>query len=262
MSGPKPEVLPSEEIMGRLRNAAEISKRGQKRLETLHRLQTACDDIASGQAVKYAEKAGEDTTPFRILPRRIHATVVGKYINLRRRLAREKGDKLWPGPHESTLRADKDLMLYLAARQAEVNGSSGRQKPRTPRSQALNEIILAIPDPQHRLQIILAIEEGREARRKLQLASAAVSKLWAIDIDAVIAGNANPRVSAGRNSDLTDADQLALHRLVSKLTNNTHLADFNMTCDGQRIKMRGGTGAALISRDELTLLRSLAQSKP
>lgn len=121
----------------------------------------------------------------------------------------------------------------------------------------MNETVSAIPDLHHRLLVMMAIEEGREARRKLQLASASIPKLWAIDLDAVVAGNATPQASVGSSDELTD--RLALRRLVSKLTNNVELAEFNLTYDGHRIKMRAGTGAALIARDELALLRTLAR---
>ena len=46
------------------------------------------------------------------------------------------------------------------------------------------------------------------------------------------------------------------------MTNNAELREFNLIYDHVRIKMRGGTGAALISKDELALLRSLARMSP
>jgi hypothetical protein len=55
---------------------------------------------------------------------------------------------------------------------------------------------------------------------------------------------------------------LTLHRLVSKLTSNVELTEFNLTYDGHRIKMRAGTGAALIARDELALLCTLVRLNP
>jgi hypothetical protein len=108
----------------------------------------------------------------------------------------------------------------------------------------------------------MAIEDGRAAQRKLQLASAAIPKLWAIDLDAVIAGGAAPQPSFGSASELTDEDRSALRKLLVKLTSNAELREFNLICDDIRVKMRGGTGAALISKDELSLLRSLAQMSP
>jgi hypothetical protein len=98
--------------------------------------------------------------------------------------------------------------------------------------------------------------------QKLRLASAVIPKLWAIDLDAVIAGGATPQTSFGNASELTDDDRLALRKLLVKLTSNAELREFNLIHDNVRVKMRGGTGAALISKDELTLLRSLAQMSP
>jgi hypothetical protein len=261
MSDNKPDVLTSDAIMARLERAATDSGRGQRRLETLQRLKIACDDIASGKAVGYAEKAGADTVPFKIRPRRIHSIIVGEYIRIRRQLARSSGgDKLWPGPNASTLRGDIDLKSYLEARQSEANGFQNKKFSRSTRAQAVDEIVSAIPAPRDRLLIMTVIEQGREAQRKLQLASAAIPKLWAIDLDAVIAGGAAPPL--GSASEVTDENRSALRKLVVKLTSNAELSEFNLIHDGARVKMRGGTGAALISKDELSLLRSLARMNP
>jgi hypothetical protein len=263
MSDNEAGVLLSEAIMARLERAATDSGRGQRRLETLRRLKIACDDIASGKAVDYAEKAGADSAPFKIRPRRIHSITVGEYIRIRRRLAGgSEGEKLWPGPIESTLRADKDLKSYLEARQTEANGFRNKKYSKSTRAQTVNEIVSAIRGPHDRLLIMTVIEQGREAQRKLRLASAAIPKLWAIDLDAVIAGGATPETSFGNTSELTEQDRSALRKLLVKLTSNAELREFNLIYDHVRVKMRGGTGAALISKDELSLLRSLAQMSP
>jgi hypothetical protein len=257
MSG-KANLLPSDAIMARLEHAATDSERGQRRLETLGRLKIACDDIASGKAVEYAEKLRADSLPFKIKPRRINSRTVGEYIKIRRQLTGGlKGERLWPGPVESNLRADKDLMLYLDARQTEENVFQKKRDLRSPRARSVEDIISRIPEAGDRFLIMNVVEQGRASQRKLQLASAAVPKLWAVDLDAVIDGSAT--TSRGSASELTDEDRLALRRLVVKLTTNTELRQFNLICDKVRVKMYDGTGAALISKDELTLLRLLAK---
>lgn len=258
----KSDVLPSEAIIARLERAATESGRGQRRLETLQRLKIACADIASGQAVVYAEKAGSDSLPFKTQPPRINSRTVGEYIRLRRRLTGGvEGEKLWPGPVESTLRADPDFMSYLDAKQIEANGSRKKRYSKRPRTQTVDEIVSTIPGDYDRYLVRKTIEDGRTALRKLQLASAAIPKLWAIDLDAVIAGSAAPapQPSFGSASELTNEDRSVLRKLVVKLTDNAELRDFNLIHDGARVKMQDGTGAALISKDELSLLRTLVQ---
>jgi hypothetical protein len=262
MSDNKADVLASDAIMTRLERAAMDSGRGQRRLETLRRLAIACDDIASGKAVDYAGKAGADSTPFTIQPRKINSKTVGGYIKIRRRLAAGLGEKAWPGPNASTLRGDVDLMSYLDARQNEANGFQKKRYSKSSRAQTVDEIVSAIPVDCDRYLVMKAIEDGRDAQQKLRLASAVIPKLWAIDLDAVIAGGATPQTSFGNASELTDEDRLALRKLLVKLTSNAELREFNLIHDNVRVKMRGGTGAALISKDELTLLRSLARMSP
>ncbi|EKS31065.1 hypothetical protein [Afipia felis] len=251
-------MLLSETIMAELERAAIDSKRGQKRLETLNRLKTACDDIASGKAADYADKVGADSTLFKIQPRRINSVSVGEYIKIRRQTAKgQDGAKLWPGPNASTLRADENLKKYLDARRIEANGFQKKRHPNHPRARSVEAIISKIPDQGDRHLIMTEIEKGRAAQRKLRLAVEAVPKLWAVDLDAVIDGSA--AAMRGSASELTDDDRLALRRLLMKLTSNAELRQFDLIYDKVRVKMSDGTGAALISKDELALLRSLAK---
>lgn len=234
--------------MARLQNGC-----AQRRLETLNRVKTACDDISSGKAIEYAKKAGEDPLQFRILPRRINPTTVSNYIRLRRRL---EGEKLWPGPHRVTLQ-EAELKLYLDARETEANGALKPTKRKSRRAETILEIVSKIDDPHSRLAVMSAIQEGQDARRKLQLVQTAAPKLWGVDLDAIIDGTAaNPDIASGSN--LSEDHKIVLRELLRRLTNNTELRHFGLVCDDNRVKMSGSTGATLVHKAELSLLRSFA----
>jgi hypothetical protein len=47
------------------------------------------------------------------------------------------------------------------------------------------------------------------------------------------------QTSFGSANALADEDRSALRKLVVKLTNNAELREFNLICDGIRVKMRG-----------------------
>jgi hypothetical protein len=87
------------------------------------------------------------------------------------------------------------------------------------------------------------------------------SQLQSIIDGAILFKDVPALQGAGEQLRLTDEDRSALRKLVVKFTSNAELREFNLICDNVRVKMRGGSGAALISKDELTLLRSLAQIK-
>jgi len=253
MNRPSGGATTSEDIMARLIANAKKSERGQRTIETLTRLKIACDDIASGRAVSIARKAAEDSGPFEVKPPRINSRIVGEYIKIMRRI---EGEAKWPGPHQSTLRADENFKLYLDARQTEARGSREGRRPGGTRARSINGIVAKISDAAERLTMMQTIEKGREAQRQLQVLQTAIPKLWAVDIDAIIDGNVTP---ADNGSDLTVADRLAVRSLVAKLTDNRELREFGLFCEDDRVKAMAGTGASLISKTELALLRRLAK---
>lgn len=245
----------STEIMSRLVAAAQESERGQRTLETLRRLKIACDDIASGAAATFARKAGDDGTQFELRPPRINSRTVGEYVKLRRRV---EGEKLWPGPHETTLRADPNLKLYLDARQTEASGSLHGRKPKSTRAQSINIIVSRIPEASDRFLMMQTVEEGLDALRQLQIVKAAAPRLWGVEIDAIIAGDVW-QGSRDNDSKLSNQDRLAVRQIVSRISNNRELREFGLIYENDRVKAMTGTGAHLISKTEMALLRKLAK---
>jgi hypothetical protein len=214
-------------------------------------MKQACDDIISGKAAEIARKAGADPGLFPKSVPWINPTKVSQYIKLQRQI---EGEGKWPGPHETTLKGP-ELKAYLDARNAEVRGL-GRLPPKTTRKRKVMEIISAIQPPTDRNTAMRAFEDGYAATRRYQLAQEAIKQIAGIDLDAIIEGAKAPETSPKENLDPRQQRELAA--LLRRLTDRPTLAEFGLVYDGRRIKMDGGTGATLISKDAMETLLAIA----
>lgn len=100
----------STEIIKTLRQQARDNG-SETRLRTLDRLEKACDDIVSGQALESARKHGWDVSYF--MPhRRLVPNSVDQYRKMRK-YADPKSD--WTGPTKDTIAHDEGLKGYVLA---------------------------------------------------------------------------------------------------------------------------------------------------
>jgi hypothetical protein len=243
----------SQIIFERLVAEAKMSPRGEVRLATLDRTKTACDDIVSGRAADVARRAGADPALFPksmpwVNPRKVH-----QYVKFRRRL---DGEKQWPGPHETTLKA-ADLKAYLDARNAEARGFA-KLPPKTSRRRKVIEIVSAIQPPSDRDLVIRTIDEACLAKDRFQIAREMIKQIGGIDLDALVDGKWSPPAQTSPNLE-PEKKRVLLH-LIKRLTDDGLLAEFGLVYDGSRIKMDGGTGATLVPKDAMDLLCALCGS--
>lgn len=243
----------SEVIFARLLEAAKRSPRGEARLETLYRLKTACDDIASGCAADVARRAGDDPGLFPKSMPWINPRKVYQYIKLRRRL---EGEANWPGPHETTLK-NTDLKQYLDARNIEARGLS-RLPPKQSRKRKISEIVSRITPPTDRYSVLAALEEAGVATDRFRIAREMIKQLKGIDLDAMVDAGTPPQDDA--RTELSTGQRQVLVMLIRQLTDQSALSEFGLFYDGSRVKMQGGTGATLVSKSAIDLLRALAGS--
>lgn len=260
----------SDKIMERLRIEAQERGRPAQRLATLDRLEEACNDIASGKASEFIRSAGQADPSLKeaydnhykrgvvaIKPPRIE-----EYVKARRIFDQRKGVKsAWTGPTSVTLRSEPDGMLaYVRKRETEQENLARKGK----RSPALDDDIDQIADMSTRQRVRFALDDGREAKRQLNLLKQGLVKIPGIDVHAILEQHFDPAArststtSALLSSGLTAADTQILRNLVARLTDVTTLASHELEYDGQRIKNKA-TNQALIEKPELAVLKRLAE---
>jgi hypothetical protein len=103
------------------------------------------------------------------------------------------------------------------------------------------------------------IDEATLARNQLQMAREMIKQIGGIDLDALVEGSWTPATHS--QASLEPDQKSLLRQLVNRLTDGHLLADFGLVYDGSRVKMAGGTGAALIPKDAIDLLRTLCGSE-
>lgn len=254
----------SSKIMSRLRLEAAAAPRGGRRLATLARLELACDDIASGRAKALATKADIDASSFGGKRAKINGATIQKYVAIRRRLdtMAAKLDTEWTGPHSVTIRADKDLLDYVKARQAEANGL---KKPRAGETRAarIADIVAGVPKDAERMALMAALEDGYAYQSRYQILVSGLSQVPGLDVKAILArgpGEAPPR--AETIAPLGPGERMILRGLLGRFQDPRILEEFGLRHDGRRVTMSTPPGTQLVQRDELTLLRGLAGMEP
>lgn len=249
------EKNPSDLIMERLRQKADLMSRPQSRHATLDRLEEACDAIVSGEAAKSAERAGLDALPFKIRPPKLNSESVARYVRVRRRL---DGDHVWTGPTASFIRSDPGLKEYLTAREIEACGGRAKAKRRISK-RSIDEILSGIADPNDRLAAFDDRARLQHEIEGLRIAVKAIEDFSGLDIDQLISAKTDGRIHLAEvSTPLPDRDRLTISRLVNRLSNTSELAPFGLMTDGQRVRMSFGPKTVLIKKEELEVLRQQA----
>lgn len=253
--------MSSSTIMERMRSAAQQSARSAVRLGTLVRIETACDDIASGDAIKFAQRAKMDALPFKSTPPRINSLTVDHYVKVRRRI---DGAVDWPGPTASTIRSDTDLMNYLAARQAEIRGPI-RPRKRSPRARRIVDILSDIKTMEDRAIIMEALEDGYAATTRYQIAKAMVRELAGVNLDDMLKkSEGSPNQYPSRievSGPLPTKSRQTIKRLLARFYDDQWTKRFGLVFDGKRVKLAFPPGSTLIEMEEIEVLNDLADSK-
>jgi hypothetical protein len=255
------EEVTAQSLMARL--ASEARRSGDaRRIGTLARLVEACDEILSGEAYKRAKTAKLDPELFNPNFVRLKSNIVHQYVLLRKKL--EGGNSQWNGPVATTIRAEKELMAYLALREREAERPK-RPRYKGPRTRRLDEIVDRIEGISDQAVVRQALADGRAWKRELDILLAALRQLLPhIDIDALREGKAlftNPRepaVVAG----LAPQDEHVLRKLVARVQDAEFLSEFGLVNRNGRLKMDIAPGLDLIFPEELQLLVRLSGAEP
>jgi hypothetical protein len=224
-----------------------------RRMGTLERLEQACSDLLSGAAMRLAEAHGRDGGRFRMSVRRLNPQAIEDYVRLRQQI---EGRSYWSGPVSVTIRSDPDLKAYVKERAREAFGDRRPPKPNSSRRR-IDEIVDRIPslDDQSRLRV--ALEDGRQCKRELDLLREAVRKLPAVDPDILLKpGGAESDVTI--HAPLSGAERELVKTLLGRIRNNSYLFEMGLVFRNGRLKMDGPPGKDLVLPEELRLLCSLA----
>ncbi|MBO0902702.1 hypothetical protein [Jiella sonneratiae] len=242
--------------MARLVEEARRTPRPDVRLGTLERLKTACDDILSGEAAKLAKRLDPSrAVQFGGRPLRLHPALIEAYVRLRNRETPEP--KRWTGPTAAFIRQDEDLRSYVSARFAEELAFREPQRPRS--RKASFERSLESLSFENQMAIRERIEEGLEAKRKLNLLRASLRTMPAIDVDALVDGVGRAGAAPAPRSVLGPTDRVCLRQLIARLRDPLEMREFGLVYASQRLMMADPPETELIRKREFELLLALAE---
>lgn len=254
-AGKEPQPT-SAAIMARLVEEARRTPKPDVRLSSLERLRRSCDDILSGEAAKFARRVDPGAVQrFSHPPLRLYPALVEAYVRLRNREAPEP--RTWSGPTASFIRQDEGMRSYIQARLAEEIVARGGQRPRTRKTSIDHSLSqLSFED---QMVVREKIEEGLEAKRKLDLLRASLRSMPAIDVDALITGVMSSNSMATNNSQTLDAsDRVRLRQLLARLRDPDEMLEFGLVFIDGRLMMAAAPETELVRRHEFDLLFALA----
>jgi|GEM_PF-3069632 len=250
------ESFSAAEIYERMIENANSFKNSARRLATIERLAESCNAIEDGTALALIKSLNKASAKVRLA---INPTNIEKYVR-----ARGKKDNSWTGPVRVTIASDELFSLYVRARERK------REKPSLPHrpsklfkriDEALNEVL----DPSIRQEIRFKIENGRLAKKELDLLKAGLKHLPSIDINAILTPDQaavrelfseEPRASSPPNNS---ACAKHLQAMLDRLTDPSTLSRFGLTIENDRIKSRN-TNRPLIKPNEIQVLKHLLRS--
>lgn len=248
----------STTILQRLRQTAAKSARPSIRNATIDRLVQACDAIESGDAETLIRSTFGKTRGI-LGAQRINPTNLEKYV-----VARSKTDPEWIGPHRVLLQRDRDLNAYLVAREDEREKPTLPNRPTTQRK-LLEDAISKLPTIEMRMDLRYALEDGRQARRLLNLLTAGLRSSTSIDVDSLMAGTSHAPATASNVDALTLSGNVILiqqrdqiRTLLERLLDAEELARAGLEFENDRIRVKS-TKQALIKPSELKVLRDLSR---
>jgi len=245
----------SGEIMKTLRQQARDNE-SETRLRTLARLEEACNDIVSGQALEFARKHGWDLSFF--LPhRRLVPNSVDQYRRMRK-FADPKSD--WTGPTKDTIAHDEGLKGYVSARDAERD-QARRPPRRATKAGSVDEIIAAKLDFNELQLVRTALERGRQAKLKFDTLAAFFHRLSAVDLRQYDTFSYED-VARSIRGQISGDDREVLSQLADRLQDNELLVGMGLVFRNGRVKMDFSPGTDLVKPAELRVLVRLAGLDP
>lgn len=256
----------SEQIMTRLRADADGRARPKERHGTLDRLKEACDEIASGRALKVIQDGlPEAAFNFRRSPILIKPPRIEEYVLARRGIdarARRKSD--WVGPMSTTLRKDTSLLEYVRMREQEQLAVSS-----TKVTKAVDRCLNEIEDLGLRAEVRFRLARATQVEQDLRRLKEGMRRMRpTIDIDALVEGH-RQEIANYRPTDQSAVEvkpSLAIEHLVaavSRLTDPRSLSKCGLEYSiefGNVTERR--SKFELLSADEVRALRSAAGLGP
>ncbi len=245
----------SNEIIKTLRQQARDNG-SETRLRTLDRLEEACNEIISGQALEFARKHDWDTSYF--LPhRRLVPNSVDQYRKMRK-FADPKSD--WTGPTKDTIAHDEGLKGYVSARDLERD-QARRPPRRATKAREVDEIIAAKLDFNELQMVRAALEQGRQAKLKFDTLAAFFHKLSAVDLKQYDTFSYED-VARSIRGQISGDDRETLSQLADRLQDNELLVGMGLVFRNGRVKMDFSPGTDLVKPPELRVLVRLAGLDP
>ncbi|MBB3997476.1 hypothetical protein [Aureimonas pseudogalii] len=101
------------------------------------------------------------------------------------------------------------------------------------------------------------IEEGLEAKRKLDLLRASLRTMPAIDVDALVEG-ASEKATLPQSSTMDPSDRVRLRQLLARLRDPVEMREFGLMYVSGRLMMVAPPESELIRKREFELLLALA----
>ena len=239
---------PSGQILARLEIQAAGFDKAPVRLASLRRLKQACDAIAD-------ERLGPNV--------RISPSTVEKYVKKRHK----EGSADWTGPTRVFISSDTDLRAYVTAREEERRKPADARKRPSQRQRDIEDAISVIPGVEMRQVVRHELEDGRLAKRRLELLSKGLRSLPDIDVDALLNGTAptapgnDGKASEGSTTDAgaeRSRDARVIAALLDRFGDATEMARAGLECDGKRVRMSNPPRTAIVRPDEMAALRRFA----
>ena len=225
------------------RDLEKGNKAASQRVETLERLRTLCTSITSGKAVDEARAKNRDASAFR--SKVVRAASIKAYVELRG----------WNGPHPVTIRGNPGYRDYVKL----CNDGMERPVSRKPTSNTQRRIDIAIdtlPSMEDRDIVRRAVEMGRRDKHLLDTMKNLTSRMFGIDLDKVDGKKLTPESFRTAQGGLDQDDVKRFRALVSVLTDNDVLGDFELEYRYHRVKLIGG--GTLIPPEQMQMIARLA----
>lgn len=247
----------SEKILKRIEAEAQSLSRPSIRLASISRLVQACDAIESGAAAELDRRL---RGPAPISPSNVERFVKAKCAS---------GFRDWTGPTRVFIAQDADLKAYVAAREDERAKPLDRRKRTSQRQKDIEDALARLPIEIRQI-VRHDLEEGRLAKRRLDLLSRGLRTLPGVDVDGLLGGRIEPALieanssanignaAAPRNS-FTKREAELLRNLVDRLTDSNEMSRAGLLVDGRRLRMATLPRTTIIQPDEMALLLRLAE---
>lgn len=217
----------SEQIMARLRADADERARPKERHGTLDRLKEACDEIASGRALKVVQDGfPEAAFNFRMSPVLVKPPRIEEFVLARRGIdARARRKSEWVGPMSTTIRKDTSLLEYVRMREQEQLAVSPMKV-----TKAVERCLDDIEDLGLRAEIRFRLARAAQVEQDLRRLKEGMRRMRpTIDVDALVEGRkqeiANDLPAAQSVAEAKPSQSVAqLVSAVSRLTDPRSLS--------------------------------------